>query len=98
MSGFELRHLDVDSTAPATAPFDAVAERYDDVFSNSPIGFAQRRSVWIEMDRAFHTGHRILEINCGTGIDALYLANRGVSVVACDSSPRMIAEARRRID
>jgi SAM-dependent methyltransferase len=86
-------------SAPALsfpAPFDAIAETYDDRFSNSPIGRAQRASVWSETDRTFLPGQRILEINCGTGIDALHLANLGVHVLACDSSPRMIAVAQRR--
>jgi SAM-dependent methyltransferase len=78
------------------APFDSIALTYDDTFSNSPIGRAQRSAVWKEMDRAFQAGHRVLEINCGTGIDALHMARRGVHVEACDSSARMIAIAGQR--
>ncbi len=80
-----------------TQPFDAIADTYDDTFSNSSIGRVQRRLVWMETDRTFRAGQRILEINCGTGIDALHLATRGIEVMACDSSPRMIAVARRRL-
>jgi len=79
------------------APFDAIADTYDEIFSDSSIGRAQRRLVWMETDRTFCAGQRILEINCGTGIDALHLAQRGVAVVACDASPRMIAVARGRL-
>jgi SAM-dependent methyltransferase len=50
------------------------------------------------MDRTFEEGQRILEINCGTGIDALHLAGRGVAVMACDSAPGMIAVARQRLN
>ena len=50
------------------------------------------------MDRVFQPGQRILEINCGTGIDAVHLALRGIQVDACDSSPEMIAQARQRIE
>ena len=81
-------------TLPAE-PFDAVAEVYDDHFTHRLIGRAQRQAVWREMDRHFRPGQRILEINCGTGADAAHLASRGVRVVACDSSPGMIAVARR---
>lgn len=95
-SSTDTNSMVAEDAVAATAPFDAVAGKYDDAFSNSPIGRAQRRSVWREMDRAFHEGQRILEINCGTGIDALHLADRGVAVVGCDSSPGMIAEASRR--
>jgi ubiquinone/menaquinone biosynthesis C-methylase UbiE len=78
--------------------FDAIAGTYDDDFSNSLVGRAQRNSVWLDADRSFHPGQHVLEINCGTGIDALHLASRGVDVTACDSSQQMIAVARRRLE
>jgi SAM-dependent methyltransferase len=79
-----------------TAAFDAVAETYDDVFTQSCVGLAQRAAVHRELDRAFRPGQHVLEINCGTGVDAVYLACRGVRVLACDASARMIEVARRR--
>ena len=77
--------------------FDALAETYDETFTRSLIGRAQRDAVWRELDRVFRPGQSILEINCGTGVDAVHLAGRGVQVLACDSSPRMIEVARRRL-
>ena len=79
------------------APFDAVALRYDDTFTTSRIGQAQRASVWIELAKTFRPGNRILEIGCGTGIDACFMAERGVQVVAWDASSQMIEVATRRI-
>jgi ubiquinone/menaquinone biosynthesis C-methylase UbiE len=79
------------------APFDAIAERYDETFTSSKIGRAQRASVWKELGKAFRTGDRVLEIGCGTGVDACFLAERGVTVIACDSSPQMIAVTTRRV-
>jgi SAM-dependent methyltransferase len=78
-------------------PFDAAAEIYDHTFTNSLIGRAQRQVVWDELDRVFQSGDHVLELNCGTGIDALHLADRGVHVVACDVAPRMIEVAGRRL-
>ena len=86
--------------APAqirAAPFDAVAQRYDETFTASKIGRAQRASVWKELGKTFHAGDRVLEIGCGTGVDACFLANNGLKVVACDNSPQMIAIATRRV-
>jgi SAM-dependent methyltransferase len=80
-----------------SAPFDGAADRYDEIFTASRIGQVQRASVWTELDKTFHAGERVLEIGCGTGVDACYMAERGVQVVACDSSPRMIAVATRRM-
>ena len=79
------------------APFDAVAECYDEAFTDSLIGRAQREAVWRRLDRCFHPGQRLLELNCGTGVDAVHLAERGIQVIACDAAPRMIEVARRRL-
>src|SRR2546428_1088892 len=38
----------------------------------------------------------LLNLACGAGREALLLARRGLRVTACDWSPRMVAEARRR--
>lgn len=79
------------------APFDSVAARYDETFTLSKIGQAQRAAVWRELAKTFRSGQRILEIGCGTGVDACFLAKRGVRVLACDPSSRMIDVATRRI-
>jgi len=76
--------------------WDLAADRYDDVFPNKITGQAQRFAVWQEFARIFHSGDHVLELNCGTGIDAVHLAERGIRVTACDISPRMILAARRR--
>jgi SAM-dependent methyltransferase len=79
------------------APFDAVADAYDQGFTYSAIGQAQRGSVWRELSHAFHPGSRVLELGCGTGVDACFLAEQGVEVIACDSSAEMIRVAERRV-
>jgi SAM-dependent methyltransferase len=81
-------------SAAATA-FDRVADSYDELFTHTAIGMAQRRQVWSKLIAAFPTGSRILELNCGTGEDARFLAARGRSVVACDASAEMIEVAKR---
>jgi SAM-dependent methyltransferase len=70
--------------------WDGTAETYDQIFPETLIGRAQRGAVWRQLDRTFQSGQRILELNCGTGIDAVHLAERGIEVLACDLSPRMI--------
>jgi ubiquinone/menaquinone biosynthesis C-methylase UbiE len=81
---------------PFSVPFDGVAARYDETFTSSIIGRAQRAAVWKELAKAFHPGDRVLEIGCGTGVDACCLAERGVEVLACDPSSHMIEVASRR--
>ena len=78
------------------APFDSLASSYDDLFTNSLIGRAQRGAVWRHIDSLWQAGDRILELNCGTGEDALHLARHGISVVACDASGAMVEVATHR--
>ena len=80
-----------------SAPFDAVAARYDETFTSSIIGRAQRGAVWRELAKTFRSGDHILEIGCGTGVDACFLAQRGVRVLASDPSAQMIDVATRRV-
>lgn len=77
--------------------FDSLAAKYDDLFTRSMIGRAQRGVVWDALIDTFEPGSHILEVNCGTGEDALFLAGHDVSVLACDASAQMIDTARRRM-
>jgi SAM-dependent methyltransferase len=76
--------------------FDTLAEEYDELFTRSVIGRAQRNVVWQRAANLFSIGDHILELNCGTGEDALYLSRLGASVIACDASEQMIDFAKRR--
>ena len=70
--------------------FDRVAERYDREFSETSIGRWYREAVWARAAVAFPAGSRVLDLGCGTGEDALWLAARGVRVVAVDLSAAML--------
>jgi SAM-dependent methyltransferase len=80
----------------AAAAFDSIAESYDSIFTESVIGRSQRTATWREAVAVFPAEGHILELNCGTGEDALFLARNGFTVTACDASPRMISRARAR--
>jgi len=49
------------------------------------------------IERYFSNNGELLNLACGAGREALLLARRGLRVTACDWSPRMIAEAQRRV-
>lgn len=51
----------------------------------------------VEVASALRPG-RALEIGCGTGTNAVWLATNGWSVVALDLAPRAIARARQRAE
>ena len=81
----------------AAFAFNIIAKDYDEIFTQSLIGRTQRNSVWEILRQTFKRGDRVLEINCGTGEDALFLARNGISVMACDASEQMITIANRRL-
>lgn len=74
--------------------FDALAPNYDHDFTESPIARHLRARVHADLTRLFPPGSSALELGCGTGEDALFLAARGVRVRATDSSEGMLAAAR----
>jgi len=82
----------------ARAYWDEAAGTYEQDFTNTLIGEMLRRQVWVRLSRTFLPGENILELNCGTGIDAQYLAEKAIHVVACDISERMIDIARQRAE
>lgn len=76
------------------AAFDDIASHYDDEFTYSDVGALQREKVWDYLNKALPTGClSILELNCGTGEDALHFARQGHKVVATDLSSEMVAVA-----
>ena len=46
------------------------------------------------LERAGEIGHRVLDVGCGTGDNAIYLAHHGHDVLGIDSSPVAIERAR----
>jgi len=86
-------------------PFDNYAAYYDSHFTYSKIGRLQRNSVWNHLNTVPRekktTPHRIplsiLEINCGTGEDALRFGKAGHVVIATDISNQMINIANQKI-
>lgn len=80
--------------------FDSLAATYDADFTNSGIGKLQRERVWSFLTPLVTAGKRslkILEINCGTGEDALRLATLGHRVIATDASGVMITKAKEKL-
>src|SRR6202166_2611255 len=82
--------MSADPTHFAQAYWDTAAETYVQDFSGTGIGETRRHAVWRRLDKIFSPGQKLLELNCGTGIDAVHLAERGIQLVACDISSRMI--------
>lgn len=86
----------IESTRVAEQPFDPVAGEYDATFTHSRLGRWLREAVWQRLAAAFQSGDCVLELGCGTGEDAVWLAQRGVHVLATDASPAMLEVAQRK--
>ncbi len=56
-----------------------------------------RRLLWERYAKLFRPGDAVLDVGCGTGIDAGFLARTGVPVVGIDASPSMITQARTKL-
>ncbi|GAB4384810.1 MAG: class I SAM-dependent methyltransferase [Salibacteraceae bacterium] len=78
--------------------FDHLASTYDEDFNHTAVGKLQRQRVLKLTSKCLDPQKfaSVLEINCGTGVDACWLAGRGHRVVATDISSGMIAVANKR--
>jgi SAM-dependent methyltransferase len=90
---------DEQPAAAGAAAFDAIAGRYDTLFSpvTNPLVEMMRERVYAAVARHFAPGSTLLELGCGTGEDTAALTARGYRVVAADPAPGMIAEARGKL-
>lgn len=73
--------------------FDAVASGYDATYgqnANQVMDLLRSQNLEL-LQRTFAPESRLLEIGCGTGDEAIYLARLGYQVTATDISPGMVA-------
>lgn len=70
--------------------FDAVASQYDKEFTYTAIGKYQRNTVWEYLEKNLAENLNVLELSCGTGEDAIHLAQNGHQVIATDIAEAMV--------
>lgn len=82
------------------APFDHIASTYDSVFTSSVIGQLQRKSVWTYIEGIMPelNGFEMLELNCGTGEDAVLFGERGFNIMATDISEEMLKITQKKAE
>ncbi len=80
-------------------PFDHIARFYDLSFTNTVIGQLQRKRVWRCLEEVIPEldGLEILELNCGTGEDAVLFGDRGFNIVATDISEEMLKVTQQKV-
>ena len=70
--------------------FDSVAADYDGPRGNNALIQDMRSEMWRSLDATFAPGSRLIDIGCGTGLDAIRMAELGHHVTATDWSPQMV--------
>jgi SAM-dependent methyltransferase len=80
--------------ARVRSAYDAMAADYDGHLQ--PARWT-RRALWWHFGRLFRSGDRVLDVGCGTGIDTIRLASRGVHVTAVDVSAGMMRQLQAKV-
>ncbi len=77
------------NTSSVRRAYDAVAPTYDRIMAGDQW---MRHRLWKRYLDAFQPGQHVLDVGCGTGIDALFLAQQGLRVTGVDVSPGMVLQ------
>ncbi len=76
--------------------WDSVADSYDDV-AESALGRVLRTRVHEHIAPLVSHGTVVLDLGCGTGIDAAWMSARGALVTAVDGSEQMVRLAQKKL-
>lgn len=76
--------------------FDSVAADYDGPRGNNDSIQDMRAEMWRWLDASFGPCSRLIDLGCGTGLDAVRMAGPGHAVTAIDWSGQMIERTRTR--
>jgi len=81
----------------AAAAFSGQAPVFDDLYSSDTIIHYKRDRVRKHVLRNLTPGSSILELNCGTGEDAIYFAGKGYKIHATDISGGMLYQLVQKV-
>jgi ubiquinone/menaquinone biosynthesis C-methylase UbiE len=78
--------------------FSRTAEKYDMFGEDHLHQTRMRHKVYAHLTRYLQPGARLLELNAGTGTDAVYLARQGFHVHATDIAPGMLQRIQDKVE
>src|SRR5690349_14062620 len=70
---------------------------FDQEFGSDTIIRYKRKRVREHVLKFSHPGEKILELNCGTGEDAMFFSQQGFNVHATDISTGMLSKMKEKI-
>jgi len=85
-------------TETVAEAFSRTAAKYDAFAENHPHLTRMRNKVYAHLRSYLPAGARILELNAGSGVDAVYLAGQGYRVHATDVAAGMLARLRGKVE
>jgi ubiquinone/menaquinone biosynthesis C-methylase UbiE len=88
----------MDDFGPVAEAFTRKGRLYDEFGRNHPNLDYIRSKVYRHLLAYHPPGAHLLEINAGTGVDAVYLARQGIYVHATDISPGMIEALTQKVE
>lgn len=75
-----------------SAAFTAQSPRFDEQTTGNPMEVFYREISRKHVMEYVRVGQSMLELNCGTGLDAVFFAEKGLSVLATDNSEGMLKQ------
>jgi ubiquinone/menaquinone biosynthesis C-methylase UbiE len=77
--------------------FSRQSDEFDLIDHSNPILTDMRKQIYAHVGRFLNSSSRILELNAGTGIDAIHFVAQGHSVHATDLSDGMVRQIRMKM-
>jgi SAM-dependent methyltransferase len=96
MTEHELRGTTNQALSGTAHAFDRAAARYDVEVEPNPVLSWMRGQLWSALRARVRPGARLLDLGCGSGIDAVQFAQLGYQVTAIDWSSEMCQVTRAR--
>jgi ubiquinone/menaquinone biosynthesis C-methylase UbiE len=78
--------MKADFLDPIDVGFSSIYEEYEAMSTTNFIDISRRNFIRNQVELYLKPNHKILEINSGSGIDAVYFAQKGNSILATDIS------------
>ena len=89
--------MNIEQAVAVNAAFSKQSGGYDDADHANIVLKHMREQVYLHVLKYLKPGSRILELNAGTGIDAMKFVSEGHYVTATDISDGMVAQIRAKI-